>query len=297
MRIMLIVAFLMFTIQPVGAHEGGAIPANVWSHWNMNVLLVISLLLPVHFYVRGAATYSLSGWRTAAFMAGMAALFVALISPLDAMSGSLFSAHMVQHLLLVLAAAPLLALSRPTAPLLRGLPMGWRKTFGRMAQVSALKTLWHTLTRPFTVSLLHVASILLWHIPAWYSAAVSNEALHILEHLSFFGTALLYWWMLRENGEYGVRILSVFIVMMSSGLLGALMTFANAAWYGDHARFVGAWGLTTLEDQQLAGLFMWIPAGVVYVVAAALLLGSWLNTVERRMLERENRLLRETGDA
>lgn len=297
MRIVLIAAFLIFMTQPAAAHEGGAMPADVWTHWNTNWLMMMSLLLPVHFYVRGATTYNLSSWRTAAFVTGIAALFAALISPLDAMSGSLFSAHMAQHLLLVLVAAPLLALSRPTAPLLRGLPIGWGKTFGRLAQVSSLKTLWHTLTRPITVSLLHVSSILLWHIPNWYSAAVSNSALHSLEHLSFFGTALLYWWMLRENDDYGVRILSVFIVMVSSGLLGALMTFANTAWYVDHVPFVSVWGLTTLEDQQLAGLFMWIPTGVVYVVAAALLLGAWLHAVERRMLERENQLLREIGDA
>jgi putative membrane protein len=85
--------------------------------------------------------------------------------------------------------------------------------------------------------------------------------------------------------------------MMASGLLGALMTFARAPWYAVHAETGRAWGLTPLADQQLAGVMMWIPMGVVYVVTAAVLLGAWLNAVERRVLERERRLLEEVQDA
>jgi putative membrane protein len=289
--------FLIMNIASVvRAHEGGAIPEDVWTHWNTNLLTLIGVLLPIYLYLRGAATYRVGWTRKFVFFGGMAALFAALISPIDAMGGSLFAGHMIQHLLLVQVAAPLLMLSHPNAALLRGLPNGWRKSVGQTAYSITQRKWWRGMTNPVVVSGLHIVAIGVWHIPILYSAAIHNPVLHVLEHVSFFGTALLYWWMLHEVGEYGVRVLSVFVVMMTSGLLGALMTFANGAWYLDHTAYVGAWGLTPLEDQQLAGLLMWIPSGVVYVMAAGFLLSAWINAVERRVTERERRLAREFSD-
>jgi putative membrane protein len=269
-------------------------PAEVWSHWNTNPLILASILLPVYLFLSGAMTYRVSRWRTAAFFGGVAALFVALISPLDAVSEALFFAHMVQHLLLMVVAAPLLMLSRPGAPVLRGLWANLRRAAGRL-YTPLLQNLWHGLTQPLPVTILHVATVWLWHIPGLYSAAFVHPALHLFEHASFFIPAALYWWMIINSSDYGARVISVFVVMMSTGLPGALMTFANAAWYVDHAPYVAAWGLTPLEDQQLAGLMMWIPAGLVYVIAAVLLFGAWLNSVERRTAERERRLMKEVN--
>jgi putative membrane protein len=280
-----VLLFLLLNTRLTLAHEGGAIPADVWTHWNTDPLLLIGLLLPLALYLRGTWTYPVAHWRTAAFITGIGTLFIALISPLEAMSGSLFSAHMIQHLLLVLVAAPLLVLSRPTAPVLRGLPVRWRKAAGNTARIPVIHKLWTSLTRPVTASSLHLMALWLWHVPALYSAAIAYEALHILEHASFFLTAALFWWSIQSAGQHGVRVLAVFGVMMASGLLGALMTFARSAWYSDHAAYVSAWGLTLLEDQQLAGMFMWIPAGFVYVVTAGVILGAWLNSVEQRLVK------------
>lgn len=288
--------FLPMT-NPALAHEGGAVPGDVWTHWNTNLLMLTGIMLPLTLYVRGAATYSLSKGRTICFLGGITCLFVALISPLDAMSAALFSAHMVQHLLLMLVAAPLLAFSRPLPCLLRSLPLTARKGFGRMMQAAGVRRFWHGVTRPMTALALHIVIVWLWHIPGFYSAALNEPVIHLLEHASFFASSALFWWTLRTTEHYGGRVLAVFIVMMASGLLGALMTFAPSAWYADHAATVSAWGFTLLEDQQLAGLFMWIPAGVVYVVAAALLMGRWLNSVERRVVEHERRLVKDTSDA
>ena len=293
----LLAAFLLFLPTQALAHAGGAVPGDVWTHWNFDWLLLITWVVPLLLYVRGAMSYPLEHWRIGAFFMGMAALFVALISPLDAVSESLFAAHMVQHLLLMLVAAPLLVVSRPLAPLLRGLPKVWRKTIGMGAHHPTLQGVWATLTGFVTVIVLHIGTIWLWHVPTLYSAALRNETVHIVEHISFFVPAALYWWMIVNRDHFGGRILSLFSVMMASGLLGALMTFASAPWYADHAPYVAAWGLTPLDDQQLAGLFMWIPAGMLYAAIAAMLLGAWLRTVEQRTLKRERRWLKELGDA
>lgn len=259
-------------------------------------MLLAGLLLPAYLYMRGAATYRVERWRTGLFAAGIATLFIALLSPLHGLSHSLFSAHMIQHMLLVLLAAPLLTLGQPLPALLRGLPPTWRKKLGSVAQFAEFKNVWQWLTRPLTVLSLHVATLWLWHAPGLYSAAVNNPMIHALEHASFFITAGLYWWVIRSSHEYGGRVLSAFGLMMASGLLGALMTFSRSPWYSDHTEMALLWGMTPLADQQLAGVIMWIPMGMVYVITAAILLGLWINAVDERVLQREQRLLEEVRD-
>jgi putative membrane protein len=291
-------AALLLVSSSVLAHEGGAIPADVWTHWNLDPFFLIALLLPAYFYVRGALTYCVDVRRMALFAGGLLALAVAYISPLDAVSGSLFSAHMAQHLLLMLVAAPLLAWSTPIPPLLRGLPKSLRRPAGQITGNSALRAAWHKLNRPLTAFALHIAALLIWHVPAFYSAAIESNAVHALEHASFFLSALLYWWTVAHAAQHGARLLSVFGAMIVSGGLGALMTFAGSVWYADHIPYVAAWGLTPLEDQQLAGLLMWIPSGMLYVAAAAALLGDWLESGDRRAGVRErDRKMRVLGDA
>jgi putative membrane protein len=294
---LVVAAVLLLIPYRVMAHAGGAVPEDLWRHWNLDLLLLIGLLLPLYLYSRGAMTYPVARWRTVLFVTAIATLFIALISPLDALSNSLFSAHMVQHLLLILIAAPLLVVSRPLSPLLRGLPQRWRNAFGSLMQIPFAQLIWARLTGAIVVLLIHLVALLMWHVPGLYSAAINHHWIHILEHASFFITAALYWWVLYNADHFGGRIFSVFIVMMASGLLGALMTFASVPWYPDHAPYVAAWGLTPLEDQQLAGLFMWIPAGTLYVAIMALLLGTWLSGIERRMDEREGRPVKDVHNA
>lgn len=296
MLTLLTIACLLLAATGTLAHDGGAIPADVWTHWNTDPLILTVLVLPLYLYLRGAATYRVAGWRTAAFASGIAVLFAALISPLDALSATLFSSHMIQHLLFVMAAAPLLVFSRPLASLLRGLPLNWRKASGQIVQSPTARMIGHSLTQPVPVSILHLAVLWLWHIPALYSAAIEQPVLHFAQHASYFMTAVLFWWMLVNTPGYGSRILAVFVMMMATGLLGALMTFAREPWYRSHAPYVGAWGLAPLEDQQLAGLFMWIPPGFIFVVTAGLLLGGWLNSVEQRVVRRERQLVKEMND-
>jgi putative membrane protein len=123
-----------------------------------------------------------------------------------------------------------------------------------------------------------------------------NNSMHILQHLSFLGTALLFWWALLHSRHgrmgYGIAVLYVFTAAVHSSILGALLTVALSPWYPAYQQTTAVWNLTPLQDQQLAGLMMWVPAGVLYGAAGLALFAAWLREAERRVLERETRSLR-----
>lgn len=298
MRIIFSFSLILSLTRTVMAHNGGvAVPSDVWSHWNFDPLILFVLLLTLYLFLRGAATYRVATWRIASFTAGMSVFFVTLIAPLESLSAALFSSHMLQHLLLVLVAAPCIVFSRPFAPLLRGLPTRWRKPVGSFAYTPFVQTLWSWLSRPVPISVFHVAILWIWHIPGLYSGAFDDHLIHALQHISFIVTGAMFWWMVFHADHYEVQVLCVFGTMMTTGLLGALMTFARSPWYTVHQEYVREWGLTLLQDQQLAGLLMWIPPGIVYVITAGLLLNKWLNAVEERVLKREQQWVEEMSDA
>ena len=275
-------------------------PHTLWRAWGGDPVIIAELLGVGWLYARGVRTLwaragvgrGVGRGQAAAFAAGLLTLAVALVSPLDALADALFSAHMVQHLLLILVAAPLLILGAPAVPTLWALPLRWRRRLGHgWHDAPWLRRAWHGLTRPLTVWWLHTLAVLLWHLPALYQAALVNPTVHALEHASFLGTALLFWWLLldphgRRRLGRGADVLYVFTMSLPSGLLGALFAFASAPWY---PAYVGttAWGLSPTDDQQLAGLIMWVPAGVVYLIAAGALFVAWLQAEERRAAARD----------
>ncbi|MEW5926289.1 MAG: cytochrome c oxidase assembly protein [Gemmatimonadota bacterium] len=294
---------------PAAAHAGRPPAphdlAGAW--WPPEPGIVVPLLLSAWLYARGTERL----WRSAGtgrgirrgeaacFAAGWLTLAVALASPLHPLGDALFSAHMVQHELLMALAAPLLVLGRPVIPLLWALPVGWRRSVGGWAKGAAVRGGWRALTAPFAAWLLHAAALWLWHLPAAYQATLRSDAAHTLQHASFLGTGLLFWWTVVHGREgrmgYGASVLYLFATAMHSGGLGALLTFARSPWYPAYSGATEAWGLTPLEDQQLAGLVMWIPAGLAYLVAALLLLAAWMRESERRAARwQERALLRST---
>jgi putative membrane protein len=204
------------------------------------------------------------------FAGGMAAVIVALLTPLDALSHDLFAAHMVQHLLLIIIAPALIVLSRPLVPMLWGVPLEWRRITVKLKGLA-----W--LANPVVAWILHATVMWIWHIPSLYESALRHEFVHALEHASFFGTAMLFWWSVFPNERMtGMPIFSVFTMGIQSSILGAFLTFASAAWYTLHDP--NPYGLTLLQDQQLAGLIMWVPAGTVYTGIAAALFAVLLNS-------------------
>jgi putative membrane protein len=278
------------------AHASGSAPPTpdtIWSSWSVEPLVILGLLLGswlygagfVRLWRRSPRGHPQLGRRGLSFAGGILALVVALGSPLDGLSEALFAAHMVQHLLLLLVAAPLLVLSEPLAPLLWSLPREKRIALAGWARRRhVLASFWHFVNRPLVAWLLSTTILWIWHLPALYDAATENAAIHALEHGCFLASALAFWWVLpRRNRRAlsgGAGVLYLFAAGMQSGVLGALMTFAGSAWYSAHTTTTVAWGFTPLEDQQLAGLIMWIPASVIYLVAAAVLFVAWLREME-----------------
>jgi len=191
------------------------------------------------------------------FGIGMLVTAVAVLSPLHHMAERLVWAHMLQHELLMVVAAPLLVMARPVEAWTWALPALWRRSV-RWARL---------LQDPLLAWSLHTAAVWGWHIPGLFEAAVTSEAVHAAQHLSFFLTAALFWWsVLAPRAKPMAAMVSLFATMLQTGALGVLMTFAQRPWYAG----------STLEDQQLAGLIMWVPAGLAYPLAALLIGSQWL---------------------
>jgi putative membrane protein len=134
---------------------------------------------------------------------------------------------------------------------------------------------------------MHAVALWAWHAPAPYQAAVQNEGVHFLEHACFLGSAVVFWWSLTHGRHgrlgYGAGVLYVFSTGVHSSVLGALMTFSNRSWYPIYDARAAAQGWTPLVDQQLAGLLMWVPAGLVFIVVGLALFAAWLGESERRV--------------
>ncbi len=290
--------------RPLLASDGLVAPGQAWTAWNPDPWILGLLGLLTLTYLTGVRRL----WRTAgrgrglprrradAYLAGVAVLVLALVSPIDAIGETLFSAHMVQHMLLMVVAAPLLVLGRPEIALLWALPQPHRKRIATLPRRSRpLRIGWKALSHPLSVLALHVGTLWLWHVPTLYQAALANSLLHGLEHAMYLGTAMLFWWALLRAGRmgrwpgYGAGILYVFGAALQSGALGALLLFARAPWYPAHAPGAELWGIDLLVDQQLAGTLMWVPAGLVYTAAILLLFVAWLRRADRTVARREGR--------
>ncbi len=279
------------------AHAGLPLaPHDVWAAWHFEPPLLLLLALTTLIYVwgtravwrRAAVGRGITYRRALAFLGALLALVVALVSPLDAMTGVLFSAHMVQHLVLMLVAAPLLVLSDFPLALLWALPRSQARRLGQgVNRAPAVSRVWRLLTHPAAAWLLFTAALWGWHAPALYEAALRDETLHAVEHCVFLATAMLFWWVLLKRARpghvhYGMAIPYLFTTVLQSGVLGALMTFASRPWYSTYAPFVAAWGLTPLQDQQLAGLIMWIPGGALFTLLTIGYFAAWLRALEQR---------------
>jgi cytochrome c oxidase assembly factor CtaG len=248
--------------------------------WTWDPGIVVALAASGALFAAGAREKrGVTPMRTACFWLGWLALALTLLSPLHGWGEILFSAHMTQHELLMLIAAPLLALSRPLVPMLWALPPDERRLAGHLLKRTGVTGFWRVVSRPLPAWLLHAAALWLWHIPALFVAASQNNALHALQHISFLGSAVLFWWSLffaRTRASYGESFLYVFTTAVHTSILGALLTFATSIWYAPYRLTAPLGGLTPLQDQQIGGLIMWIPAGVVYLAAGLTLFALWL---------------------
>jgi cytochrome c oxidase assembly factor CtaG len=228
-------------------------------------------------------------WQPLAFYLGLASAAIALLGPLDLYNDELLTMHMLQHLVLVQVTAPLLLLGRPVQVVLRGLPP---QRVGDVTR-AVLRPKWvraalTALTAPLVVTMLHNGALVFWHFPRFYEASLYDDLVHELQHLSFFGTALLFWWPIIEPVPRHHKlptlwaIAAVFATLVVSMSIGAIITLADRPIYPFYASVSMPWGLNALTDQQIAGLAMWVGGGFLYMGAIVALLAGWLREEERR---------------
>jgi putative membrane protein len=276
------------------------------SSWSWDPLMSVSLAICGGLYACGlmrlwrtpGGRRAVPPWQAAAFVFGWLTLVIALLSPLDVLSDVLFSAHMTQHELLMVIAAPLMVLGRPFVVLLWAFRADLRQRLTSWTRRPSAVRAWHGATGPLTVWVVHALALWVWHVPVLYEAAVGSEAVHLVQHLSFFGTAALFWWAIVHGRYgrigYGVAVLFVFTTALHSGALGALFTFGSHVMYPVYADRTAAFGSNALDDQQLAGLIMWIPFSLTFLIVGLALFAAWLGESDRRL--RFARDLLSTGE-
>jgi putative membrane protein len=275
------------------AHAGHA---HAPLSWTFDPLTVSLLVLSTAAYILGLIRINrahrgaiLKPWRIAAFCGGTMTLVLALLSPLDQLAASSFSAHMSQHLLLMLGAPPLLVASHPMIAWLWCFPPTRRKRLSRWwAGRGAVRRAIGILLHPVTVWTGATVALWFWHMPRPYAWALANENVHAFEHACFFLTSLAFWYVLfeprgRAHLGYGGAILFGLTFGIQNGFLGAILTFARHPLYAAYqgTAVTGMFDLSALEDQQLAGVLMWVPTGIVHLGLLLSLLVNWLNNAGR----------------
>ncbi len=282
---------ICFLSPPLGAH---GLAAEAMSHWTWEPFTIALLGLSAACYVlgvrklwaRAGTGQGVARWQAASFGLGLLSVAVALLSPIVWLSEILFSVHMTQHEILMLVSAPLLVLGHPLIAVLWALPQGSRETCGAWARRRWVARAWRASTGLLAVFLLHAIALWVWHTPRLYEAALHNEGVHALQHFSFLLTAALFWWGMAHGRYgrrgYGIAVLYIFLTAVHSSALGALMTVAPEVWYPNYARVAAHWQVNALEDQQLAGLLMWVPSGIAFIVFGLALFSAWLGESDKR---------------
>lgn len=265
------------------AHSGAGDESPAWHN---EIALLTPLLVSGTWYAVGFVRVCIRVTtihrrilvHCALFALGWFTLVASLLSPLHELGEVSFTAHMAEHELLMLFAAPLLALSRPVSVFLWACPHGMRRLLVEAFQRQPVSRAWRLITAPTVATALQILALWLWHMPSLFESALESEGWHAVQHLSFLGSALLFWWSLTRSTHHlhrrAIAAVCLFVTSLATGALGALMAVSSSPWYPAYAALglqgLLAGGMTAAEDQQLAGLIMWIPGGVVHFIAALL---------------------------
>jgi putative membrane protein len=285
---------LLLAVLPAAAsaHGGAHLPSPAAPGWTLDPGVVAPLLLCACLYavgfVRlwsrsegGRVVHRRKAWL---FVAGWLTLAAAIISPLHEAGERSFTLHMIEHELIMGVAALLLAVSRPLAMMLWGLPAKIRQALAGLGRKESVAAASSFVSHPVPATLVQALVLILWHAPPLFNRALGHAGWHVAQHLCFLVSALIFWWsMARRQGArgYALASLCLFATSLIGGGLGALMAFASSPWYAGYAALgMMPFGLTPVEDQQLAGLVMWIPGGMIHAVAALVLLARALRRKE-----------------
>lgn len=281
-----------------------AVPAAAWAHaghyhvdepgWTLDPSVTLPLGAALLLYLIGFARLrkrsrlgrSRMAREALLFCAGWLVLAGALVSPLHEAGERSFTFHMIEHELIMVVATLLLAISAAGPVLLWGLPASARRGFGRLIHLGLVDGGWKTISSPPIATALQATALWLWHAPALFDRALASEGWHVAQHLSFLVTSLVFWWTIARadaEGRFGVAAFCLLVTSCVGATLGALMALSSSPWYAGYARMgMTPFGLTPEQDQQLAGLIMWIPGGLVHLGAALIIVYRWLQPQEAR---------------
>ena len=270
---------------------------SVLDDWSLPVWLTLATVLTVVIYVRGwfalrkTRPEQFNDMRLLSFLAGMASLWIAVGSPLDAFADVLLSAHMVEHLILMSVVPPLVLLGLPVVPLLRGLPKILRKRIaGPLLRLKPLRRLTHWLVTPPVAWLAMNITFLAWHVPAAYDLALENETVHDIEHLCFLFTSLLFWWCIvrpwptaQQRHNWGILLYLVGADLVNTAL-SASLAFCNRPVYTFYVEHPNPFGIVPLPDQVLGAVFMWVVGSLVFLLPAGIITLGLLQPAKRRSI-------------
>jgi putative membrane protein len=303
---LIFLALIMKSIAGPAAAPRPTYARGLWKAWDREPVRIVGLALIAFFYCRGAVKTRhqtslgqlVQGKDMAWFAVGWLALVAAMISPVAALGESLFSAHAAQQGLLLLVAAPALALGRPLTALPWALPAGWRRRLTRAVVGAQARKGWRLMTGPFAAWLAYGAALWLWHMPALFQAAFEGGWTRGAQHLSLVVLAFVFYDALIRGRErqqgHGVTALYLAAACAHATLLGALLADASAPWYPFYDSTTAAWGRSLLEDQQLGGRIMWVSAVVLYAAAGLILFVAWLRERARMVPAEEKAILLDT---
>ncbi len=257
-----------------------------WTAWSLDPSLIYVIPAALLYWLGGRRQYRTAHtepWRPVVFAAGLATIVLALDSPIDAYADQLFWVHMIQHILLLTVAPPLILLGRPWPRMWRALPMRARVRTGRYLAKAKWTAPLRALARPIPAWILFNATIVVWHIPAAYNATLNSQPIHNCEHAMFFFTGLLFWahvvnpGPLRHRLGWVARVGYVVGAMVVSWVLAIVLVVVQHPLYGHYAALAHRpGGISAMTDQQLAGGMMWVPGSISFTIAAFLAFWRWL---------------------
>jgi putative membrane protein len=252
--------------------------------WTPPVPLTLAVILAASLYLRGwihlrsVSIHAIPAWRACSFVLGLFLIWIALGSLLSALDEELLTVHMVQHLLLMTFAPPLILLGAPVMPLLHGLPQQIvQAVVGPLFRWPPLQWIGRVITRPVFCWLAAAAALVGWHIPVAFTLGLQSEPWHIVEHACFLGAGLLFWWPVVQPWPSAAIwprwsiILYLFLATLPCDILSGFLVFSDRIAYANYSSRLRQFSISVLEDQQVAGALMWTCVTIVYLIPAVIL--------------------------
>ena len=283
---------LLWVVPSAHAHAGIESGQNPFMAWNWNPLATLLILMVAYVYLNGLSNWNrpshpIGRWQRLSFFTGLFLIFIALQSPLDNLSEHMLSFHQLQHFLLRMLAPLLILLGAPLTPILRGLPR-WallgivrptvRHWFARAA--------YDKLTNPVISVTLFMGVLYFWQIPEPFNLALRNEFIHAVMHMTMMSSGFIFYWAVidpkphRSRVHYGVRVLYLGLIVLPNTILGAVITFSKTIVYSGYEGVYQPFDMSTLTDQQIGGLVLWVAGDMMSILVAGIVMVMWYEKEE-----------------